>query len=132
MPNRLATLGAPLVAAMMAMAQGCGGDFDPGSRVSNLRVLAVRADAPYAAPSESVHLEALAVDPDGRALTWGWGLCFNPASPSAPGCLAELDPSTVVIAREKSTFEFVLPSDIIATLPPATRAHASVGAVVVA
>ncbi|HMI86743.1 MAG TPA: hypothetical protein VK550_21770 [Polyangiaceae bacterium] len=111
---------------------GCGGDFDPASRVTDLRVLAVRADSPYAAPGESVHLEALAVDPAARAITWGWGLCVNPASPSAPGCLAALDFSTVVIEKGRSTFDFALPSDVITSLPAAAAGHAAVGTVVVA
>ena len=29
----------------------CGADFDPGSRVTDFRVMAVQADAPYAAPA---------------------------------------------------------------------------------
>ena len=121
-----ATIGA------VAFAAACGGDFDPGSRVTHLRVLAVRADAPYAAPGQTVHLEALAVDPRARAITWGWGLCVNPSSATAPGCLAALDRSTVVVESGKSTFDFALPDDVIASLPPAAAGHASVGAVVAA
>ena len=127
-----ASLPASLVAAALAFVQGCGGDFDPGSRVTDLRVLAVRADAPYAAPGAAVHLEALVVNPSERELTWGWGLCVNPASSTAPGCLAGLDASTVVIERSRSTFDFALPDDVVTSVPTAARAHAAVGAVVVA
>jgi hypothetical protein len=116
----------------IAFAPACGGDFEPGSRVTDLRVLAVRADAPYAAPRETVHLEALAVDPQERAITWGWGLCINPASPSAAGCLARLDASTIVIEKGKTTFDFTLPGDVIDALPAGAAGHASVGAVVAA
>jgi hypothetical protein len=128
----------PAILGLIAGALGavltsaCGGDFDPASRVTDLRVLAVRADAPYASPGQTVHLEALAADPEARPITWGWGLCVNPASPSAPGCLAALDRSTVVIANGRSTFDFGLPGDVIASLPAAAAAHAAVGAVVVA
>jgi hypothetical protein len=120
------------LATTVTCAPSCGGDFDPASRVTELRVLGVRADAPYAAPGQSVHLEALAFDAQGRALTWGWGLCINPASPSAPGCVASLETSTLVIQRSLSSFDFTLPADVITSLPPAAAAHASVGAIVVA
>src|SRR5688500_13893185 len=120
-----------LAAAAFTLVQGCGGDFDPPSRVTDLRVLAVRADAPYAAPGQTVHLEALAVDPDSRELTWGWGLCINPASTSAPGCVAALDTSTVVIEKGRSGHDFALPGDVITSLPAVAEAHASVRAVVV-
>ncbi|HMJ52772.1 MAG TPA: hypothetical protein VK540_11870 [Polyangiaceae bacterium] len=127
-----ALLGSIIVAAAMMFAPGCGGDFDPASRVTDLRVLAVRADAPYAAPGQGVHLDALAFDPEARAITWGWALCVNPASSSAAGCLAALDASSVVIEKEKSTFDFTLPSDVITSLPTGAVAHASIGVVVVA
>jgi hypothetical protein len=125
---------AAATAAILAitLAPGCGGDFDPASRITDLRVVAVRAETPYAAPGASVHLAALAVDPAARALTWGWGLCVNPMSATAPGCLAALDPSTIIIERDKTTFDFVLPNDVITSLPVGAAGHASVGAVVVA
>jgi hypothetical protein len=129
---RTTTLTAAAITCAMTCALACGGDFDPASRVTNLRVLAVRADAPYASPGETVHLEALAVDPAARAIAWGWGLCINPASPSAPGCLAALERSTVLIEKGLSTFDFVLPNDVISSLPPTVTGHAAVGTVVVA
>jgi hypothetical protein len=79
-----------------------------------------------------VHLAALVVDPAARSLTWGWGLCVNPASATAPGCLSALDPSTVIIERDKATFDFIVPNDVITSLPAGAAGHASVGAVVVA
>ena len=126
-----AGLALSIAAAALGFAQGCGGDFDPGSRVTDLRVLAVRADAPYAVPGQNVHLEALVVDPRDRELNWAWGLCINPASSTAPGCVAALDASTVIIESGRSTFDFALPDDVITSVPAAAEAHASVGAVVV-
>jgi hypothetical protein len=126
-----AALRLSVAAAALELAQACGGDFDPGSRVTGLRVLAVRADAPYAAPGQTVHLEALVVDPRQRELTWAWGLCVNPASSTAPACVAALDPSTLIIEEGRSTFDVTLPNDVITSLPAAAGAHASVGAVVV-
>jgi hypothetical protein len=118
--------------ATAAVVVGCNGDFDPASRVTDLRILAVRADAPYAAPGQSVHLEALVVEPQGRALTSAWGLCVNPASPSAPGCLAALDASTLVIEHDRRAFDWTIPDDVITKLPVEVQSRAAVGAVVVA
>ena len=127
-----AAVGPMIAAAIISSAAGCNGDFDPGSRVTDLRVLAVRADAPYAAPGQTVHLDALAVDPAERAITWGWGLCVNPASSTAPACLAALGGSTVLIGKDMASFDFALPSDVITRLPAEGAARASVGAVVAA
>ncbi|MET0592415.1 MAG: hypothetical protein ABW133_06935 [Polyangiaceae bacterium] len=111
---------------------GCAGDFDPAARVIDLRVLAVRADAPYATAGQTVHLEALVAEPAGRTLTWGWGLCVNPSYASATNCLQGLDPASIVIEQGKTTFDFTLPGDVITSLPSDGAPRASVGAVVVA
>jgi hypothetical protein len=116
----------PLVVA------GCAGDFDPAARVTDLRVLAVRADSPYAAALQTVHLEALAVDPAGRTVTWAWGLCINPASSSATSCLQSVDHASIVVEENKTTFDFTLPGDVITSLPIDGAARASAGAIVVA
>jgi hypothetical protein len=52
----LATVAAP------SLASGCGGGFDGQSLVQGLRVLAVVADKPYAAPGESVEFTMTVVD----------------------------------------------------------------------
>jgi hypothetical protein len=121
-----------LGALALVFAPACAGDFDPGSRVTDLRLLGVRADAPYAAPGQNVHLEALVVDPQNRELDWAWGLCINPPSTTAPGCAAALDASTVIIEKGRSAFDFTLPDNVITSLPRGTEAHASVGVVVAA
>src|ERR1700759_5123714 len=89
----------------------CSSNFDPGSRVTSLRVLAVRADHPFAAPGESVALEALAFDPrEGtRPLNFGWTTCVNPMASTVEGCLAAIGmeaartgvPPVVVIGPER-------------------------------
>jgi hypothetical protein len=120
-----------LAAAAAGAVAGCA-EFDPAARVNDLRVLAVRADAPYAAPGQMVHLEALAVDPAARPLTWGWALCVNPAGNTAPNCLQAIDPATVVIEDGKTTFDFTMPDDVVTSLPPDGSARASVGVAVAA
>lgn len=75
---------------LLALAS-CGSEFEPSSRISKLRLLAVAADRPYARPGEAVALEALAHDPLGRALTFGWATCTAPSAGTVMGCLASLD-----------------------------------------
>src|SRR5262249_23621532 len=115
----------------LALLSACGSDFDPGSRVTGLRVLAVRANAPYAAPGESVHLDALAFDPGGRAASWGWGLCVDPPSSAPVSCIDAMLPATFAISRDTPTFDFTVPADAISSVSPEGRARASVGVVTV-
>lgn len=83
LPTALAVLG-------LAALGGCDPEFDPGSNVSSLRVLSVQADNPYAAPGETVRLEATHYDPAGRDITWAWLACSSPASSSVEGCVIEI------------------------------------------
>jgi hypothetical protein len=115
----------------LALVSACGGDFDPGSRVAGLRVLAVQANAPYAAPGESVHLDALAFDPQGRSLSWGWGSCFDPTWFSAIPCIDAMQPTTFVVSPNMPSFDVTLPADIVSQVPQEGRARASVGIVTV-
>jgi hypothetical protein len=65
----------------------CAGDFDPGSRVTKLRLLAMQASQPYAHPGEEVKLEALAVDPLSRTISWAFATCVDPASSGVEDCV---------------------------------------------
>ncbi len=86
----LALLAPPLV----SVAASCGpADFEPQSKLASVRILASRADKPYAKPGEAVHLEVLAVD--GRAdqtrpmkLYWLPFVCENPAKDAYYACFA--------------------------------------------
>lgn len=93
----------------------CGSpSFAPASRVDTLRVLAVRADQPFARPGEGVHVTALVADGHApRAVAFAWGVCVNPGSEEADAC-----------ARGASTFTFggptfdvQVPGDALATRP---------------
>jgi hypothetical protein len=93
-----------VLSALVAGSIGaCGGDFDPGSRITSLRVIAVSADnrwdgtsAPsgqsYAKPDEVVHLSALwSVPPDDtRGRSWVWARCVDPESTTVLGCVTAL------------------------------------------
>ena len=84
----------------LLVASACADDFDPPSRVQDLRVLAVRADTPFALPGSEVRLEALAHDPQERAVTWGWGTCLESASSIAIDCLRALRFESLHIGRD--------------------------------
>jgi len=98
--------------------------FEAPSLVDSVRVLATRADTPYAAPGASVQLELLTVD--GRAsaaepmhVSWLPAACINPAGDAYYGCFpafadqfqrgVELDSQLV----SGDAFSFTLPSDIV-------------------
>src|SRR5215471_4846300 len=72
----------------------CGvGDFDPASKVDSVRILALRADEPYAKPGDAVHLEVLAVDQRAdrsRPMTIYWipFVCLNPPNDAYYACFA--------------------------------------------
>ncbi|MGZ3474388.1 MAG: hypothetical protein ACXWUG_08865 [Polyangiales bacterium] len=110
--------------AKMMIASGClalaacGGDFDPGSRVTKLRLLAVQATPTFAQPGEDVKLEALAVDPRSRTISWGFATCVDPASSGVKDCI---DVATPIVAGSP-TFSTRVP----------TNATSMVGVVVVA
>ncbi len=124
----------------VALLAGCGSDFDPASRVTSTRILAVTADRPYAAPGEDVHLEALGHDPAGRPITWAYATCPNPSSSTPAGCLAQIAessaksgvPPTFAVGEGLTTFSFRVPDDALSSVPLEARASAMVGVAVVA
>jgi len=86
-----------LFALAVALGLACGAaDFDPASKVGDaVRVLAVRADHPYARPGETVTLEALAVDNrrvKARPMRTYWIplVCINPPRDAYFACFAQL------------------------------------------
>jgi hypothetical protein len=124
-----------LILSLSAVA--CGSDFDPGSRIVGTRVIAVRADKPYAAPGEQVNIEAIAYDTLGRPLQWGWTTCVDPRSTTVTGCLAKVledaqkTPPSFAIGDGKNTFALTIPSDALSRLPAEARGSAYVGALIV-
>jgi hypothetical protein len=84
---------------------GCNSGFDPQYRVTDLRILAVRAhvnDGPGAdaSPGDTLHLEALVANPLGRSpLEVIWYACAPGGTGSLPPCLDPdvlRDPSSLV------------------------------------
>jgi hypothetical protein len=125
--------------ALSALA-GCDADFDPGSNVSSLRVLAVQADNPFAAPGETVRLEATSYDPEGRDVTWAWAECSNPASSSVEACLGEIVQTTLetgaapVLATGvgQNSVELTIPPTVLDQIPAEGRPNALTGVLSIA
>ena len=115
----------------LAMFSACSAEFDPPYRITDLRILAVRADEPYAAPGDTVQLTALAVDPAGRTLQWGWGTCVDPDSSEVVDCIDNADWTSFTIATDAPTHAVSSPADAIDRLASAARARATVGVITV-
>lgn len=107
------------VLALLAFVACAPKDFTPSSLVSTLRVLAVRADKPFAAPGENVQLEALVVDPrgNGRDVRFAFGTCVNPGSGEIPDCVARLGPlKELGVMDESATFGVDIPANALTGL----------------
>ncbi len=126
---RPSALGALLVAGAL----GCGAEFDPGSELTSLRVLAVKKSAPYARPGEAVDLTLLWHDSEpGRPppqIAW-LAICENPPADLFEACFAQppdltaeelaarvsLPDPAATIANDR--FSFVTSTDLISSRPP--------------
>jgi hypothetical protein len=139
---KTSTMGSLALLALLACAATLGCEdttFDPGSRITSLRVLAMQADSPYAAPGDTVTLEALSYDPLGRPINWAWAACENPATSDVEGCLAKVaeeaqNGSSPLIAQGEGldTLELTVPSTTLDDLPPEALPAAMVGVVSIA
>ncbi|HEU4403733.1 MAG TPA: hypothetical protein VFS43_00335 [Polyangiaceae bacterium] len=136
-----------LAALALAAAAGCGGDFEPPSSLTTLRVLAIKVSPPYGKPGEPVQVEMLHYDgsprsrgPDGRPrqvqILWLGG-CHNPPSDQYAGCfeaigqaLAGLTPEDVAAGGASDVFGlgpawgFTIPAEIVSRPPPGDGAPA--------
>jgi hypothetical protein len=132
----------------LAAVVACGGDFDPGSRITTLRVLAVIADHPYAKPGEQVQLSLFDYDPTDptgtmpqHKTTYAWAACVNPQSSSVVGCLTTLfqqvssssgNPLTngsIALETNNVGFKYTIPTNVLDGLTGQARANALVGMV---
>jgi hypothetical protein len=100
--------------------------------VRDVRVLALRADAPFARPGERVELELLAANPKRRALEWARGTCTRPKSSTLESCLAALDGELTPFNPELDALSFEVPDDALEDLDSAALPSALIGVVVVA
>lgn len=111
----------------------CGAEFEPASRVNDFRLIAVRADKPFAAPGERVELTTLSHEPFGRPITWGWATCVKPRATTANACLAKAaeDGKSLAMGQGMSTFATTIPADVLDGVPPDAAANVLVGIVTV-
>ncbi len=139
----LALATASLLGALATLS-ACGEDADPGSRISTLRVMAVRADKPYAKPGDTVNLDALwwdGLDPDRtqRARSWAWATCVNPTGSSVVECFAKIasdaqktgKPPQFALGSDLDVFQLTVPSDVLSSLPDPAKVYAEVGVVLI-
>ena len=108
----------------VAMLFGCRSpQFDPASKVETVRILATRADEPYARPGDTVNMEILAFDgrpnkPSPMTVYWILIPCIDPPGDSYYACypgFASL-PANVDIESKLTvgtTFSFTMPEDVI-------------------
>jgi hypothetical protein len=122
-----------VITALAVGAPGCGQDFDPGSRITALRVIAVSADArwdgksspngqAWAKPGETVQLQALWYVPpsDVRGRTWVWTRCVDPEATTVIGCMAAIALELQHIGTDRASQEaaFAKGESPFLTLPP--------------
>lgn len=123
-----------LCGALMAKAAspGCAAGNDPPSKINSLRVLAVTADKPYAAPGATVNfsMEVFDGSESGEPIQITWiGGCFDPEGDLYYACFEDLGrwiegeagaASEVTFAQGDGLTEFslALPEDIISRRPP--------------
>lgn len=127
------------LASLLALT-ACEEEFDPGSEITKMRVLAVQADSPFASPGESVRLEALSYDPEARPISWAWAVCADPASSSVEGCLANValntietgEPPLLGMGEGQSGIDLMIAANAIERIPVEARAQAYVGVLSVA
>lgn len=98
-----------LLGLVVCLAAACADELDAPSRITELRLLAVEADHPFAEAGQEVKLRALAIDPEQRALSWGWGTCIDAASTRAVDCLQTLQFDDLTIADDKTQHTLTMP-----------------------
>jgi hypothetical protein len=103
---------------------GCGDKFDPASKIESVRILATRADKPYAAPGDAVALDMLAFDgrsskPEPMRTYWVPSICANPKSDTYYNCYpafgTQFQPGVDISSQlqEGTEFTFQVPGDVI-------------------
>lgn len=113
----------------LSIVSACGEELPPANQLTGVRILATRADLPYARPGETVTLTTLAVD--ARAdrtrpmrVSYFPTLCLNPPEDDPVYCFPALRtglaPRSNVDARFTAgdSLSFVVPADVIATHSP--------------
>jgi hypothetical protein len=120
-PFSLTRLASPL---LVAVAAACAQTFTPSNAVESVRILAIRADLPYAPPGAAVTLDLLAVDgraskPAPMTVRWVEQPCVNPPNDDYYACFSSFGsqfPQGVDLTSELASgtsFTLTLPATII-------------------
>jgi len=98
---------------VMCLLAACGGGLDNGSQIEKLRLLALRADRPFARPGERVELQLLAVDGAARPLELALATCRSPRDSTVQGCIAALEGPFEPLELENERFSLGIPGDLL-------------------
>ena len=113
------------LAALVVLLSNCNrADFDPVSKVESVRILAIRADEPYATPGDTVNLDVLAFDgratqPEPMQIFWLPTPCIDPTGDAYyacyPGFAQSFQPGVDLtpLLLSGQTFSFPMPTDVI-------------------
>ena len=126
--------------ALPLLLLACGEDFDPGSRVTDFRVLAVRAEPAYVTPGETAHFSVLSHQPSGAPVNYAWAVCPSPREVTTEGCLEQLDElerttgeiPLLGMGEELTEMDLEVPADALELIPASARATAAIGVLNVA
>jgi hypothetical protein len=121
-----------LASALALCLLACDQEFEPGSKITSPRILALQADRPYARPGEQVELSLLAANPDGAALQWAWATCTLPESSTIQSCIDGLDAELERFDPEEGPLRVTVPEGALTAVPAEQKASALIGVVVVA
>lgn len=129
-----------VIFALPLLLAACGEDFDPGSRVTDFRVLAVQAAPAYVSPGESAHFHVLGHQPSGAPVHYAWAVCPNPREVTTEGCLEQLEAlerntgeiPLLGMGEELTEIDLPVPPDALESIPESARASAALGVLNVA
>jgi len=129
--SRLVASGLLIATSLLAFGAtvSCGADFRPKNAVEGVRILATKADLPYARPGETVKLEALVADgrktpSEPMRFFWFPAPCVDPPGGQYYGCYLYFDalyPLGVDLTsqlREAKDTTITIPSDALTKAIP--------------
>jgi len=135
----LSSLFTPVALLATLALSACEAEFDPGTQVSSLRVLAVQADTPYAHPGDTVRLQALSYDPLARPINWAWAACPTPAGSSVDACLDQVradaaagELALLAQGAGQDNIDVTIPLDALDGIPEPARPQALAGVLSIA
>ena len=108
---------APWWVVLLIVAGACQQQTTDRTLVDDLRVLAIRATPPEAAPGATVQIDALVADPKGggRAVSAAWGICTPDFVKGVSSCA---EPGRTLPAGVGTSLSFTVGAGALDTVPP--------------